>query len=419
MPQRNRLPDDDPLFRHLHSRKQPGLSVAGLFAGIGGLELGLARAGHRTEMLCEIDVGAQAVLRAHMPELPLHADIRTLTSLPKETNLVVGGFPCQDLSQAGKAIGIEGARSGLVGEIFRLLRTDPKPWVLLENVPFMLQLSKGRAMEVIITALEELGYRWAYRVVNSRSFGLPQRRERVILLASLDGDPRDVLFADEASEPKESGDPLGRIACGFYWTEGTRGLGWAVDSVPTLKGGSTLGIPSPPAIVMPSGEIVTPDIRDAERLQGFEIDWTAPSSEVVKHGHRWKLVGNAVTVDVAAWVGRRLREPSKTGRCIQGGPILPGVSWPKAAWNVGEGRFSANISTFPAQIQGLPLHEFLQFKPWPLSHKATAGFLSRAEASSLHFPKGFLRRLRKHLQMLTSFPRANPRKRLSTIGVTA
>lgn len=71
-----------------------------------------------------------------------------------------------------------------------------------------------------------------------------------------------------------------RLAFGFYWTEGTRGLGAAVDAVPTLKGGSTIGIPSPPGILLPGGRVVTPRIEDAERLQGFEAGWTEPAEAV-------------------------------------------------------------------------------------------------------------------------------------------
>ena len=379
-------------------------NVVGLFAGIGGIELGLARAGHRASLLCEIDAAAQCVLRHRFPKVPVHDDVRTLRSLPANTDLLTAGFPCQDLSQAGKTVGIAGTRSGLVGEVFRLLRAQPVPWVLLENVPFMLQLSRGRAMEVIVDSIEELGYRWAYRVVNSRAFGLPQRRERVLFLASLRGDPRDVLFADEASEPPVPVDALGKVACGFYWTEGIRGLGWAVDGVPTLKGGSTIGIPSPPAIVLPSGEVVTPEIRDAERLQGFDPGWTEPALAAAKKGHRWKLVGNAVTVDVAQWLGRRMMEPSADGRQVQGRPLERTGAWPKAAWNVGEGRFAARASTYPDCIAGESLQDFLRFPTQPLSAKATAGFLHRTSKGSLHFPRGFIAGLRRHLERMEQAP---------------
>jgi DNA (cytosine-5)-methyltransferase 1 len=378
---------------------------------VGGIELGLARAGHEAKLLVELEPGARAVLQSRLSDVPLHDDVCTLRSLPKETELLVGGFPCQDLSQAGKTRGIEGSRSGLVGEVFRLLRRKRVPWVLLENVPFMLQLSGGRAMEVIVATFEDLGYRWAYRVVNTRAFGLPQRRERVLFLASREDDPRDVLFADEAGQPETPANALGRLACGFYWTEGIRGLGWAVDAVPTLKGGSSVGIPSPPAIVLPGGEVVTPDIRDAERMQGFAVDWTAPALEVARAGHRWKLVGNAVTIDVAEWVGMRLRAPSSAGRGVGGYPIREVRSWPRAAWNVGQGRFAAELSAFPVQRPSVSLHEWLEFEPNPLSIKATTGFRKRTKQSSLNFPEGFLEALDRHLKRMESGKWAPPRTR--------
>lgn len=369
--------------------------VAGLFAGVGGIELGLRRAGHEAALLCEFEAGASAVLEHHFRGVPLHGDVRTLPSLPPRVELLAAGFPCQDLSQAGQTKGIAGARSGLVREVFRLLEARPVPWLLLENVPFMLQLARGEALNVIISELERLGYRWAYRVVNSEAFGLPQRRQRVFLVAALEADPRGVLFADEAGAP-EPERPRRARACGFYWTEGIRGLGWAENGVPTLKGGSTIGIPSPPAIVLPSGEIVKPDIRDAERLQGFDPDWTLPAAAVVKRGHRWKLVGNAVTVDVAHWIGERLRAPGEVV-VASGQRLSPGRAWPKAAWNMGDGRREVHASEWPVVRPRTELHRFLQFQPEPLSVRATAGFLERTQRSSLRFPEGFLDAVREHL----------------------
>jgi DNA (cytosine-5)-methyltransferase 1 len=374
------------------------LASVGLFAGIGGLELGLHRAGHQVGMFCEIEPTARAVLEARFPGIPVHDDVTTLPGLPVGTELLAGGFPCQDLSQAGKTAGIAGSRSGLVGHVFRLLEQRPVKWVLLENVPFMLQLSKGRAMEVIVASFESLGYRWAYRVVNSRAFGLPQRRERVYFLASRTEDPRAVLFADDAGDPKSESRSSG-VAFGFYWTEGVRGLGWAVDAVPTLKGGSTIGIPSPPAILMPDGEIVKPDIRDAERLQGFEPGWTSPAERVGKQGGRWKLVGNAVTVDVAEWIGQRLRNQLEY-RAVGDTPLHRQGAWPRAAWGDESGRFVADVSAWPVHRESPPLHEFLLHPVTPLSLKATAGFLSRTAGSSLRFPDGFLPAVRSHLERM-------------------
>lgn len=370
------------------------LRVAGLFAGIGGIELGLSRAGHEAHLLCEFDAPAVAVLEERFPTVQKHLDVRTLVKLPGGTDLLTAGFPCQDLSQAGKTAGIEGTRSGLVGEVFRLLERQRVPLVLLENVPFMLQLAGGKALEVIVAAIERLGYKWAYRVLDTRAFGLPQRRERVYFVAARDEDPRDILLAHDVGEP-EPFDPLG-LACGFYWTEGIRGLGWAVNAVPTLKGGSTIGIPSPPAVLMPNGDIVKPDLRDLERMQGFEVDWTKPAERVAKRGHRWKLVGNAVTVDVAAWLGKMLATPGRY-RPTNDPPLKPGSPWPRAAWNVGNGRFAAPVSAWPVRRRPRALHRFLMFEPEPLSAKATAGFLNRARSGRLRFPNGFLTAVEAHL----------------------
>lgn len=371
------------------------LKTAGLFAGIGGLEKGLETAGHRTELLCEIDPPARAVLSEHFPGVRLQDDVLALDALPKSVELLAAGFPCQDLSQAGRTAGIRGARSGLVGEVFRLLAARPVKWVLLENVPFMLQLAGGHAMEVIVRCFEELGYRWAYRIVDAQAFGLPQRRQRVFFVATLEGDPRDVLLVDDAGEPRdvEYREP---VAFGFYWTEGLKGLGWAVNAVPTLKGGSSVGVPSPPAVWLPSGEIVTVGLRDAERLQGFRADWTLPAERVARPGMRWRLVGNAVSVPVADWLGRRLARP---GRFVERAmmPLFPGARWPQVAWNVGYGRFRADVSPWPVRRQPKLLHEFLR-ETEPLSARATAGFLSRARKSSLRFPPGFLDAVERHLR---------------------
>ena len=375
-------------------RKRRQLPTVGLFSGIGGIELGLSRTGHESLLLCEVDEVASAVLQHRFPEIDHHDDVCTIDALPADTQLLAGGFPCQDLSQAGKTAGIEGARSGLVGEVIRLIEHRRVPWLLLENVPFMLQLSKGRALDVIVSALEHLGYQWAYRVVDTRAFGLPQRRRRVLIVASLGDDPREVLFADEAGKPEPP--KRGDHACGFYWTEGVRGLGWAVDAVPTLKGGSTVGVPSPPAIWMPDGRFVTPDLRDTERMQGFAIDWTKPGERVRRASFRWKLVGNAVSVPVAKWVGERLASPGPF-ELHDVRPVRAGRSWPNNAWNVGEGRFTSNISEWPKRYKRRSLAGFLKFEPKLLSERATAGFLKRTRKGNLRFPEGFIEGLERHL----------------------
>lgn len=375
------------------------LTVAGLFAGIGGIELGLHKAGHITKLLCELEPGAKHVLETRF-EMKVSPDVRKLRALPG-VDLICAGFPCQDLSQAGKTAGIGGDQSSLIGEVFKRIgnRKSSPRWLLLENVPFMLQLERGKAMRYLVDQLEDLGFMWAYRVVDARAFGIPQRRHRVLLLASRTEDPRPVLFGCDAGERVT--EFSGKQLCGFFWTEGSRGLGWAIDAVPTVKGGSTIGIPSPPAIWDPvDGSITTPDIRDAERLQGFEPDWTLPALDVegVRRGHRWKLVGNAVSVPVAQWIGERLANP--VGDSSSGNLIKRGVAWPRAAWGHRDKVYAVDVSKWPVRARARGLREFLRYPRFPLSQRAAAGFLSRAELSGLNFEDGFLEDVRRHVDRL-------------------
>lgn len=374
-----------------------------LFAGIGGLELGLARAGFGPLLTCEIWEPAIAVLRSRFDGVPNHPDVATLRALPADTDLLTAGFPCQDLSQAGRTLGIGGARSGLVGHVFRLLDERPVPVVVLENVSFMLSLDAGAAMDHLARAFEERGYRWAYRTINSRAF-LPQRRERVFFVATKGGpDPAEIVFQGDV-EPRDPKTTLTSHAHGFYWTEGTRGLGWAPDGVPTLKNGSTVGIPSPPAILRTSGEIVKPDIRDAERLQGFPSDWTLPAKEVARESLRWSLVGNAVSVPVAEWLGSCIVAPVIYDAAHDRAWPRGRRSWPRAARFDGRVRHAVDIGAFPLFRERPPLEDFLEHPGTPLSVRGAAGFLSRAEASSLRFAPGFLDAVRRHLVAMGGKP---------------
>ncbi len=382
-----------------------GHRAVALFAGIGGLEVGLHRHGWATELFCEVDPAAQAVLAVRFPGVDQHDDVTRLRALPYGVDLVAAGFPCQDLSQAGPTAGIGGTRSGLVDEVFRLIgrrRGGPR-WLLLENVPFMLQLQGGQAMRHLTGALAERGFRWAYRVVDARAFGLPQRRPRVVLLASRTEDPRAVLFRTDAMPPT---DPHpADVACGFYWTEGIRGLGWAVDAIPTLKGGSTIGIASPPAIRLPQGGLVTPGISDAERLQGFPAGWTEPAlgKVGVRTGHRWKLVGNAVSTGMSDWIGAELRAH---GAYEADGErrLNPGDPWPAGAWGTDGLAYRVNRSPWPVRGSYRHLAGFVR-EPKPLSARATAGFLRRARAGGLRFVPGFLDDVADHLRTMGGDPR--------------
>jgi DNA (cytosine-5)-methyltransferase 1 len=384
-------------------------NVTALFAGIGGLELGLGATGHYTSLLCEIDPQASAVLRSRFRGVNWVSDVRATDELVCEmddrSDLLTAGFPCTDFSQAGLTKGFAGDKSSLILDVLRLLKRRPFESILIENVPNWRVLHGGAYLRHVLNALEHMGYRWAYRTIDALAFGVPQRRLRVFLFATQAGDPREVLFHGSFF-PREKIYPLREAAHGFYWTEGNRGLGWGEDCVPTLKGGSAIGIPSPPAVLLTDGRLITPDIRDAERLQGFEATWTdSPEGEEDdgnrrgKERRRWLLVGNAVNVHVSRWIGQQLvsRVPWDGP---DGDPLDPTGPLPAAAWFDGSKRRSAAVSTWPVDCARHPLERFLSFEPKPLSYRATLGFYNRATKSTLRFSDGFLDAIRCHVEKM-------------------
>lgn len=178
-----------------------------LFAGVGGFDLGLERSGHTCVGQVEIDKHAQSVLARHWPDVPKHDDVTTAIDWADEigltgnVDLVAGGFPCQDLSVAGKRAGLDGKRSGLFYDALAFAKAVKAKTILLENVPGLLSSNQGRDFGVLLTELADAGYsNIEWRVLNSQFFGVAQRRRRVFIVASLGTEPfRTVLAECESS----------------------------------------------------------------------------------------------------------------------------------------------------------------------------------------------------------------------------
>lgn len=367
------------------------MSVAGLFAGIGGFEVAFENAGFETNVLVEVDDGARAVLEARFPNVNIRSDVQHLSQLDSDTTIVTAGFPCQNLSMAGDKAGISGPKSGVVEKLFSLIAKCRPEMVVIENVYFMLQLDSGQAMDWLASQFEEMEYHWAYRVVDTMGFGIPQRRRRVFMIGSRDIDPRRVLFAD--NEPAACGSkPTLERPLGFYWTEGRSGIGFTVDGIPPLKVGSAVGIASPPAVLFPDGEVLMPSLAAGEELQGFLAGWTKAADGKAGRNSRWRMIGNAVSVPVAEWVAERIKAPG-TVLDFEESEIEPG-RWPSAGWNVGNGRVGTVCSEKPVKTETPSISRFRDVS-WPrLSERAITGFIGRAESANLRMPDGFLAALR-------------------------
>jgi DNA (cytosine-5)-methyltransferase 1 len=162
-----------------------------LFAGVGGFDLGLEANGHKCVGQVEIDKKCLDVLNKHWPNVPKHNDVVTAKEwandqeLIGKVDIVCGGFPCQDVSVAGKRAGLAGARTGLFFDALSFATHVQAKTIILENVPGLLSSNEGRDFGVVLTSLADAGYsdiQW--RVLDSQFFGVPQRRRRVFVVAN-------------------------------------------------------------------------------------------------------------------------------------------------------------------------------------------------------------------------------------------
>lgn len=211
------------------------LTAVSLFAGVGGFDLAMERNGIDVVAAVEIDEKARAVLARRFPNTRLFADVTKVSSnelrdagFVPDRGIITGGFPCQDLSVAGRRAGLAGERSGLFWHIIRLVDELHPRWIVLENVPGLLSSEGGRDMGIIIGALGECGYGVAYRVLDAQHFGVPQRRRRVFIVAGRragapdSAGPVQVLLEPEGS----AGNPAARRTAGQE-PAGTAGDGFA------------------------------------------------------------------------------------------------------------------------------------------------------------------------------------------------
>lgn len=368
------------------------MRIASLFSGAGGFEAAFGAA-HETILVNDIAGDAQDLLRVHFPSVRLIADVRDVR--PDDlvaADAIVAGFPCQDVSIVGGQRGLAGTRSALVEHVFRLAEATRPEYILLENVQSIRFVHGGRVLLYLMHAAEKLGYAWAYRTLDSRAFGLPQRRRRFYFLASRVVDPGEVLLSEAGGFLPDEETDLSR-PIGFYWSEGLRGNGLTNDAIPPLKTGSAIGIPSPPAVLLPDDGVKVPTIETAERLQGFPAGWTEPA----ERRFRWRLVGNAVSAPVVAWIAARMSLPAAWDSALSA-PMPERPTWPLAAWGDGRGkRLVVNVGEAPDSPRIGRLSEG-DFAWVDLSDRALAGFVRRARESRLRYPKGFLERLELRLR---------------------
>ena len=320
------------------------LTVGSTFTGVGGADLGLEWAGFRIAWQCELDPWKRSILAAHWPDTPIHDDITTLHD-PEPVDVMIGGFPCQDLSVAGKRKGFDGERSVLAFEFLRVAESLAPRWLILENVPGLLSSNRGRDFARLVDEVVACGYGLSWRVLDARYFGVPQRRRRVFLVArradalvdsgaasrlalralleSGSGDPtpgwppRQDTPADAGGSPpsgrivgshgdadagptgtltrmysEQSGQDFGGGAgvVSFYSHGGSMNHARTDQVSPTVTRGSALGIPSPPAVCF----------RKSKRAQSDQDDETWVESDSTNTLNRFDTGDTRATQIIAS-----------------------------------------------------------------------------------------------------------------------
>ena len=292
-----------------------------LFSGVGGLDMGFERAGIETVLQAERDPWCLEVLAKHWPETERVTDVRDVRGVGG-VDLVYGGFPCQDVSVAGKRAGLGGERSGLWFEFERVLRELRPRWAVIENVPGLLSSNEGRDFAVILDGLDELGFDVAWAILDAQHFGVPQRRRRVFVVAGPRGrGPEQVLSLCEGC----GGNPAPGEAAGERVT-GTLGggagqLGWSPDTdrmtfIPeiawALQERDAKGADSDTKVghLLPqhAGGVRRLTPLECERLMGWPDDWTrwTAGGKEIADSHRYRMAGNGVVASVAEWIGHRI-----------------------------------------------------------------------------------------------------------------
>lgn len=157
------------------------MNVLDLFSGIGGFSLGLERAGFKTVAFCEVDKKCQAVLKKHWPDVLMFDDVSNLKGkdIEETIDVICGGFPCQDISLAGKGAGLAGKRSGLWSEFHRLIEEIRPKYAIIENVSAL----RSRGLDQVLRALSEIGYDAEWHCITAASIGAPHRRDRIWIVA--------------------------------------------------------------------------------------------------------------------------------------------------------------------------------------------------------------------------------------------
>ena len=313
-----------------------------LFSGAGGFDIGFERAGIETMAFAENDPRCSEVLGHRWPGVPNLGDVCRIqreagdiageplesTTRRSSTDIIHGGFPCQDLSVAGKRAGLGGERSNLWFEFQRILSQLRPRWCVIENVPGLLSSNGGRDFAYLLKSLGECGFDGiAWCILDAQNFGVPQRRRRVFIVGGPSRSAVEAILSicEGCGGNPETGEETREGIAGTLGggsKAGERGYGNDLD-------GQGAFIPVANALDTKLGDkqwledqgVRNSEIMDrvgagvrrltpleCERLMGWPDDWTRWDSEnnEIADTHRYRMCGNGVVATVAEWIGSRI-----------------------------------------------------------------------------------------------------------------
>ena len=330
------------------------MNYGSLFSGIGGFDLAFDRIGMKCAWQVEIDPTCCAVLERHWPGTLRFKDVRKCgkRNLPK-VDVICGGFPCQDLSVAGKGAGLGGSRSGLFWEMVRIVNELRPSFLIFENVPGLFSsftartklpqdavegsewdLDEDSDFETVLAALANIRFHGGWRVLDAKWFQVPQRRRRIFGLftgrrSGIDccakilsefGRVRGDIEASEEAQQDIAG-TIGGGTPGRGWCDDTDRMTFVPHNYSTAEYAES-EVSSPtmtqtdmmPAVLTALGFVRRLTPRECERLMGLPDDftrWRADGTEIAD-GPRYRMIGNGVVRQVVEWIGKHLVEWEKS-----------------------------------------------------------------------------------------------------------
>lgn len=322
---------------NLYILKKDKPTVIELFAGAGGMAIGLEKAGFETKMLVEYDKDCVATLRKNRPKWNvIHDDIQEVSFKGMKADLVTGGFPCQAFSHAGNKMGFEDTRGTLFYEFARAVKEIKPKIFVAENVEAIIRNQNGSTIRTIMDVLESFGYKVRYEILNALNYGVAQKRKRVIFVGTKKGVkyqfpkpnkrvvtlgealknvPQSIgeKYSDEKVQMLKHVPPGGSwvnmpvdiqkkyMGKSFYSTGGRRGMGrrisWDEPCLTlTCSPGQKMTERCHPEEVRPF------TVREYARIQSFPDSWKFVGSL----SSQYRQIGNAVPVKLATAVAKEV-----------------------------------------------------------------------------------------------------------------